>query len=137
MSLEGGCRCGGVRIRAEGAPIATRACWCTDCQAIAAGGPTNNVFFRSEDVTIDGEIRWHDVMPDSGVTLSRAFCPECGTPIAAQSHARRHLITLRIGIFPDREALAPASVIWTDSAPGWACIDPALPQVERQPPPLA
>jgi len=137
MSLHGACRCGAVRIHAEGEPITTRACWCADCQAIAAGGPTHNVFFPSDAVTIDGAIRWHDVMPESGTPLARGFCPECGTPIASQSHARRHLITLRIGIFPDRDTLGPASVIWTDSAPPWACIDPALPLVERQPPPLA
>ena len=137
MSLDGACRCGAIRVTAAAEPMTTRACWCTDCQMIAAGGPTHNVFFRSEDVTIDGPIRWQDVMPASGVTLARGFCPECGTPVASQSHARRHLITLRIGIFPDRETLGPASVIWTDSAPKWATIDPAVPQVERQPPPLA
>jgi hypothetical protein len=27
--------------------------------------------------------------------------------------------------------------IWTSSAPGWACIDPALPRVEKQAPPAA
>jgi hypothetical protein len=25
--------------------------------------------------------------------------------------------------------------IWTSQAPTWACVDPALPKVERQPPP--
>jgi len=59
MSLHGACRCGAVRIHAEGEPITTRACWCADCQAIAAGGPTHNVFFPSDAVTIDGAIRWH------------------------------------------------------------------------------
>jgi hypothetical protein len=30
----------------------------------------------------------------------------------------------------------PEMTIWTESAPGWACIDEQLPSVPRQPPPM-
>jgi len=136
MSLSGGCQCGAVRITAATDPISTRACWCRTCQKIAAGGPTHNAFFRTEDVAIDGEVRWHEVAADSGSTLSRGFCPTCGTPLLAQSSARKHLIVVRIGVFDETAQLGPASVIWTDSAPQWAQLDPALPNHARQPPPV-
>lgn len=137
MSLAGACQCGAVTVEARGDPLTTRECWCRDCQKLAAGGPTRNIFFHSADVTIAGPVKAHDVMPDSGNPLERGFCGECGTPVYSQSHVRRHLITLRIGLFDDTSALGPQSAIWTASAPAWAKLDPALPQVERQPPPLA
>jgi hypothetical protein len=137
MSLSGSCQCGAVRITTATDPITTRACWCRTCQKIAAGGPTHNAFFKTDDLTIDGEVRWHEVTADSGNTLSRGFCPACGTPLFARSSARTHLTVVRIGVFGDTADLGPASVIWTDSAPDWAMLDPALPTSERQPPPIA
>ena len=137
MSLSGTCQCGAVHVSTAADPITTRACWCRDCQKLAAGGATHNAFFKAEDVAIEGEVRWHDTPSDSGNILSRGFCPQCGTPLFAQSHARRHLIAVRIGVFGETDKLGPQSVIWTDSAPAWAPLDPALPKAERQPPPIA
>ena len=137
MSLSGSCQCGAVRISTAAEPISTRACWCRTCQKVAAGGPTHNAFFKTDDLAIEGEVRWHEVAADSGNTLSRGFCPTCGTPLFAQSSARTHLIVVRIGVFGDTAELGPRSVIWTDSAPHWAQIDPDLPVSEKQPPPVA
>ena len=136
MSREGSCQCGSVRITAHADPLTTRACWCKDCQKLTGGGPTHNAFFKTEEVEIVGDIRWHDVEADSGNMLSRGFCPNCGSPLAVQSHARRHLIGVRIGAFDDNDDLGPKSMIWTDSAPAWAHLDPDLPRTDRQPPPL-
>jgi len=86
---------------------------------------------------VEGEVRWHDLLADSGNGLARGFCPNCGTPLLAQSHVRRHLIGVRIGVFDDLEGLGPRSLIWTASAPHWAQLDPGLPREERQPPPIA
>lgn len=137
MTLHGSCQCGAVRITSAAKPITTRACWCRDCQKIAAGGPTHNAFFKTDDVSIEGEVRWHEVLADSGNTLSRGFCPTCGTPLFAQSSSRQHLIVVRIGAFNDNTELGPQSLIWTDSAPAWAQFDSKLPKAERQPPLLA
>ena len=137
MSRTGACQCGAVKISAAAEPITTRACWCRDCQKLTGGGAVHNAFFRTEDVTIEGDVRWHDVPADSGNMISRGFCPTCGTPLFAQSRVRPHLIVVRIGVFGDTGQLGPQSLIWTDSAPAWARHDPELPQAERQPPPIA
>lgn len=136
MSRAGSCQCGAVRITALADPFVTRACWCRDCQRLSGGGATHNAFFKVEEVAIEGEVRWHDVRADSGNTLSRGFCPQCGNPLLARSNARPHFIGVRIGVFDDREGLGPKSVIWAASAPSWAHHDPDLPRSERQPPPL-
>ena len=134
---EGGCLCRAVRFRVAGEPITARQCWCRDCQYLAAGGATHNLFLRREQLTWEGEVRWFESPADSGATLARGFCPACGTPLFTQSHARRHLIGVRLGALDDPELMAPQLVIWTASAPSWAVIDAALPQVKRQPPPAA
>jgi len=44
---------------------------------------------------------------------------------------------IRAGALDDPGLIAPQATIWTGQAPDWACFDPAIPQNEGQPPPVA
>ncbi|MDF2639804.1 MAG: aldehyde-activating protein [Novosphingobium lindaniclasticum] len=131
----GGCLCGAVSLTVAGEPIATRQCWCRQCQQLAAGGPTNNVIFKAEDVSIDGALASSTWTAASGNALTFHFCPMCGTQIYAQSSARPHLMTMRLGALNAGHGLKPDAVIWTDDAPEWATFDTALESWPGQPPP--
>lgn len=137
MPVTGGCFCGRVRFESASAPITARMCWCRDCQYLAAGSATVNLIFRAEGFRITGETADHVSTADSGNVMHRRFCPACGTPLFSQSEARPHLIIARGGTLDDPELAKPQGVIWTDSAPAWACIDPDLPATPGQPPPVA
>ena len=43
---------------------------------------------------------------------------------------------IRAGTLDDPDLAAPTATIWTKSAPKWACFNPALPKIEKHPPPL-
>ncbi len=134
MPYTGPCACGAVTLEIYGEPLGTRQCWCRQCQQIAAGGPTHNAIFKGEDVAISGTLAastWHTASEN---TLTFYFCPACGTQIFGQSSARMHLKTVRFGAIDEPHGLRPQMVIWTDDAPNWAVIDPALEQWPRQPP---
>jgi hypothetical protein len=135
MAITGGCLCRAVRYSIEATPLATRVCWCRLCQYLGSGNATVNVFFPSSAVTVTGDLRDFVSTADSGNRMHRRFCPACGTQVFTASEARPHLVGLRAGTLDDPEVAKPAMTIWTDSAPSWACIDPALPTVARQPPP--
>lgn len=135
MSHGGGCLCGAVRITADADPVTVRQCWCRLCQYLSAGGSTVNVIFPSEAVSISGDVKWRSDIADSGNSLDRGFCGECGTPLFSKSDARPHLMVIRVGAMDEPELFAPQVLIWTSKAPEWACLDPRLLQVERQPPP--
>jgi hypothetical protein len=137
MQTTGGCRCGAVRYTATAEPIATRVCWCRDCQYFAAGSATVNVIFPTPSVTLTGPLRSFVSQADSGNQMTRGFCEHCGTPVTSASNARPHLMILRAGTLDDPELARPAMTIWTESAPSWACIDSTLPANPRQPPPVA
>jgi hypothetical protein len=137
MTHGAGCLCGAVRIAVEAEPLLARTCWCRLCQYLAAGNATVNVVFPADAVTIEGGIRWYESVADSGNAMQRGFCPACGTPLLSKSSARPGLVIVRAGALDDPGLMAPQMTIWTDAAPSWACIDPALPQTPRQPPPIA
>ena len=86
---------------------------------------------------VSGTTNDYPSVADSGNPMHRRFCPTCGTPLFSEAEARPHLIFVRVGTFDDPNLAEPAMTIWTSSAPHWAQIDAALPQVEKQPPPVA
>lgn len=133
MAYTGRCNCGAVEVRVEGSPLATRQCWCRQCQRLATGGPTHNAMFKVADVTLRGATAHATWPAASGNTLTFHFCPACGTQIYGQSSARTHLMTLRIGLFDQPHDLKPQAIIWTSEAPEWAVFDPALERFEGQP----
>ena len=135
MTISGGCLCRAVRYTVAAEPLATRVCWCRDCQYFAAGSATVNVVFPTSAVALSGPLRDYTSSADSGNRMHRQFCERCGTPVASLSEARPHLTILRAGTLDDPELARPSLAIWTDSAPSWACIDEALPGTPRQPPP--
>ena len=137
MKSSGGCLCQAVRFSVAGEPLAARICWCRVCQYLGAGNGAMSVCFRSGAVSVQGHVKWFESIADSGNRMSRGFCPTCGTPLFSKAESRPHLIFIRAGALDDPNLMKPQMTIWADSAPGWACIDPALPKVPGQPPPVA
>lgn len=137
MSVRtGGCLCGTIRYRTTSDPVGTRVCWCHDCQHLAANGSVNAVFPTSA-VEISGSPAEYVRTADSGNQVRRRFCSACGSHLFAETTARPGYIVVRVGTLDDPSSVKPSANIWSSSAPAWACLDPALQRVERQPPPPA
>lgn len=132
---SGRCNCGAVTVTIDAEPVTTRQCWCRQCQRTAAGGPTNNAIFPLDAITITGPLSEYAYVAASGNTLTHLFCPGCGVPVLGRSEARLHLRTIRLGLLDEGHGLRPAMAIWTEEAPAWASIDPALERWPGQPPP--
>jgi len=136
-AVTGRCFCGAVRFEADHAPLAARACWCRDCQYLSSGNASVNVFFRSEGFKRTGAVAEYMSEADSGNAMRRSFCPKCGTPLFSEALSRPQFVVVRAGALDDPELARPESYIWTASAPSWGHVDPALPNCEGQPPPIA
>ena len=99
MVHTGGCLCGQVRFTIDAEPQGARMCWCRDCQRIASGSATVNVLFPEQAVRYEGEMTTLRLIADSGNTVERGFCPQCGAQMysktvepagPADAGARRH-----------------------------------------------
>lgn len=131
---EGGCLCGDVRYTIVGAPLVARICWCRTCQHFSGNG-TANAIFSTDGMQVTGEVTVFTSRADSGNTINRSFCGRCGSQLFAGSTARPGLIVVRIGTLDAPSSVRPSANIWTDSAPQWACMDPALQNFPHQSPP--
>lgn len=134
MTYTGRCSCGAVTLTIEAEPVATRQCWCRQCQKIAAGGPTHNALFHTAAITMIGATGHNSYTAASGNTLTHEFCAECGTQILGHSSARPQFRVVRFGVLDEGHGLKPTAAIWLDDAPDWATIDPAVERWPQQPP---
>lgn len=126
MTTTGGCRCGAIRFRYQGKPVATRLCWCRDCQYWASGNATMNVIVTQAGLGVEGAPSHFDSVADSGHHMRRSFCAACGTALFSQSLENTEFIVVRVGALDQPDGIRPDCVIWTSSAPAWATFDPAL-----------
>lgn len=130
----GGCLCGQVRYRITAEPVGARICWCRDCQRIAGNG-TANALFASAAIEVTGSPGEYVRTAASGNQVRRRFCPRCGCHLFADTSGYPGLTVVRIGTLDDPSSIRPVANIWSASAPAWACLDPSLQRVEKQPQP--
>ncbi|PEQ11207.1 aldehyde-activating protein [Novosphingobium sp. PC22D] len=131
---HGRCNCGAVTLSIEAEPVWVRQCWCRQCQRIAGGSATSNALVMTDKLATRGEIHWWEYEAQSGNVIGQGFCPNCGTHLLGRNSARSIACVVRLGVLDEAAELAPTSIIWTDEAPAWALLDPALERFARQPP---
>ena len=136
--LTGGCLCSAIRYSVSAPITGLRACHCTHCQRTSGTGSSVNVFVPSAGFTITkGSPKRYVDKGDSGRTLFRHFCGDCGSPLYSQREITPDRVVVRVGSFDQLPEMKVTAHIWTKSAPHWAHIDPDLPMVGGQPPPAA
>jgi hypothetical protein len=121
-----------VSFKLAAEPLATRVCWCRDCQHLAANG-TVNLVVPTEALTVSGPLSQYTKKADNGNEVTRQFCPSCGTQLFAKSSGWPQYRVVRAGNLDEPSSVRPSRNIWAASAPAWACLDPSLERVERQP----
>jgi hypothetical protein len=134
MAHTGGCLCGAIRYAVD-APLAElRACHCTDCQRASGAHGAVVAFVRAENFKIvRGTPKRFAKQADSGRTLLRYFCGECGSSLYSHRETTPEVIGVRAGTLDDPSGLRITAHIWTDSAPSWSYIDPAAKHFPGQP----
>jgi hypothetical protein len=132
--LTGSCLCGAIRYSVSAPVNDLRACHCTHCQkASGAAGSVNAVIPGSAFKITQGTPRRYDAAAESGRTLYRFFCADCGSPLYSQRATNPDLVVVRAGTFDNAEGMKIVANIWTKSARPWAYIDPSSQQVPGQP----
>ena len=113
--LAGGCLCGAVRYTIS-IPVSTlRACHCLNCQKSSGAAGTVNAVVPTDSFRITkGETRkYDDSATQSGRTLSRHFCAECGSPIYSHRNPNPGFVVVRAGTLDDSSGMKITGNIWT------------------------
>jgi hypothetical protein len=133
-ALTGGCMCGAIRYTISVPVTELRACHCTTCQkGSGTQGSVNAVIPASAFNLTQGTPKRYDCLADSGRTLYRCFCGDCGSPIYSQRATALDTLVVRAGTLDNPGDMKITANIWTRSARPWAHIDPATKQFPGQP----
>jgi len=133
-SLSGSCLCGAIRYTIGASATELRACHCTHCQKSSGAGGSVNLMLASDVFKLtQGTPRRYAAKADSGRTLYRFFCADCGSPIYSQRETNPGMVTVRAGTLDNAGEMKITTHIWTRSARPWAYIDPASQQIPGQP----
>ena len=130
-TYTGGCACGKVRYEFQGPPKFSYICQCRDCQRATGSGHAPLMMFSSEDGTVAGQIDFFPVRSDSGNTISRGFCPGCGSPILITGTIYPAGRFVYAATLDEPDMFEPSRVIWNESACGWDAVDRSLPVHEK------
>ncbi|QEX21663.1 aldehyde-activating protein [Hypericibacter adhaerens] len=128
--LEGGCLCGAVRYRVEGAPNWSAHCHCNDCRR-ASGAP-----FVTYAGFPPARFRWIKGQPvrfNSSPGVFRSFCGRCGSPLTYEGERWPDEIHIHLGTLDHPEAIQPQGHVYTAHKLPWLKLADGLPEVPIPP----
>ncbi len=130
-SLEGGCQCGAVRYRIDGAPVGTVLCHCAMCRRANAAPVVAWAMYADAQVTFLGA---PPTFYASSPEAVRGFCGVCGTQICFRTEVMPGLIDMTIGSLDDPAQVAPQLHMWTARQLPWMTFADGLPRHAEFPP---
>lgn len=130
VDLTAHCACGAVAVRLAGPVKSMFLCSCEDCQKATGTGHSAAMLLRATDVTVTGATKSHARRADSGAIFTRWFCPECGTPLCAQSSRGMDLMTIPVGLLGSAAAqwFRPGQLLFARTHRDWDVVADDLPQ---------
>lgn len=131
---QGGCACGKVRYQFTGEPIMMGQCQCRACQRDSGTGHASHLAVAAEGFSISGPIKFWDSLADSGNTVSRGFCAECGSPVVSRNAGMSKMAFIRAASLDAPTLFKPQMVVWASARQPWDHVDPELPSFDRMPP---
>jgi hypothetical protein len=133
LPITGGCLCGRVRYEINSPPLSTALCHCRTCQK-AVGAPHFAAFFVPTDaLIITGEFKEYASTADSGNTMYRGFCPNCGTALFGRNSKFTQVRPVSAATLDDPGWFVPEKDIWVADAQPWDYMNPDLPKFPGNP----
>ncbi|WP_208990275.1 GFA family protein [Pseudovibrio brasiliensis] len=133
MKRSGRCMCGAVSYKIDGDPVVTAQCHCEECRRTSGTGHSIGAMFRVDQVKISGDLGEYVYTSANGSQVTKAFCPNCGSPIyGCNTNAPDHM-TLPLGSMDNAEDLEVQVVIFNRDKQHWDTLPETTAIFETQP----
>jgi len=133
-SYSGGCACGLIRYECSADPVMSVNCHCRDCQRASGSAYAADIVVPITGwKLLTGSPKVFDKKADSGNTVSRGFCGDCGSPLFVTELVAPDIITINVGSLDEPARYTPTGDWWTSSAQPWDHMNPGIEKFETQP----
>lgn len=130
--VSGRCLCGLVAYAYSGVVGPAGYCHCKDCRQCSGSAFGISVRLEADKFALSqGRVKGYTKRSDSGVALTRHFCPECGSPIYTSSEKHPAYVYVKAGSLDDSTIVKPAHQSWVSSAVPWRRIVASLPTFDK------
>ena len=131
--LTGQCLCGDIKFEADGDIAMMGNCHCTDCQQVSGSAYGTLIFMKESDVAISGEVKSFSHQVDSGNSLVKEFCPNCGSQMFGKNAARPESLALRAGSINEKEHIKPQFNVYASRKLDCTILDDTIPAFDEMP----
>ncbi len=134
MSINGQCLCGQVKYELDNQPGVMGICHCKNCQRQAGSAYSTLAAVPSPEFKFTrGQPKlYEDKDTNSGNTVQRYFCGNCGSPIYSALSAQPDMVYLKTGTLDDTAAFKPQFQAWCDSKQDWVTLEEGVPAMATQ-----
>ncbi len=131
IKATGGCLCGAVTYRINGALRGIINCHCSKCRRFHGNfGAYTSVAFKDLAFVEDRGLKWYASVTDETPNVYRGFCAECGASLFW--HPRdRDVISIAAGSLDEPTGLQTIGHVWTSQIADYYEILDSLPRYEK------
>ncbi|NCG40419.1 MAG: hypothetical protein GWP30_05460 [Actinobacteria bacterium] len=131
--FSGKCLCGNVSYQSHSEPKAIFNCHCEDCRRATGSVFGTNLFVPETKVEISGKVSSYSHISDSGSTMTKRFCPNCGSLLFGSNSAKPNVVSIRAGTVDQLALIKPQINLFMDKKVPSTSIDENLKQASRMP----
>ena len=116
MSATGKCLCGRIHYTFEHSSSALDVCHCKNCQRQSGAAFVPFLAIPMAELHLNGSPKaFMDDDTESGKTVARYFCGDCGSPLYVVVEAAPNTAYVAVGTLNDTHDLTPKCHGWTAS----------------------
>lgn len=117
--LTGGCACGAVRYRIDAAPGLAFLCRCRECQRMTGTGHAAQFVADRHALRLWGATAEWSRTTDAGQTVTKSFCPACGSPLFTATTRAPDAVMVLAGSLDDPSRFTPERIFYAQEGPAW------------------
>ena len=131
--FSGKCLCGKVTYKCYAEPNLIMNCHCEDCRRATGSVFGTNFFVPEDEVEVFGEVSSFLHIADSGNTMTKRFCNNCGTLLFGNNSGKINVVSIRAGTVDQLHLIEPTINVFMDSRVSSTKVDESLKQAPKMP----
>ena len=124
--FSGHCLCGAVQFQCSAEPMFQANCHCDDCRRSGGGVYASLAFVDASALAISGKTHTHQHLSDTGNTITKHFCPSCGSQVYTENTKTPNRRGVRVGLIEDASWFEPKANVYASRRLPSTPIDPKV-----------
>ena len=129
----GSCACGAITYACAAEPAFSWNCHCRDCQRASGTAFCAVLYVPRAALDVQGDATWFEVKAESGRSVSRGFCPTCGSPMFILADLVPDLQGLWAASLDQPARFKPQVDVWASRRQPWDVMAGALGKIAEAP----